>query len=128
MIPAKGVEGVFVFSLHLNALLENRRLFMSQLWPYFKPSIIVVLFFFIAGLTMSCGATPAPIPSPRPIHERGQVAVIPPPTPTIPPSPTSPPVLLEPDDGCVSCHTNQEQLIATADEEEVAEELSEGEG
>jgi hypothetical protein len=33
-----------------------------------------------------------------------------------------------PDDSCVTCHTDQEQLIAPADEEEVVEELSEGEG
>jgi hypothetical protein len=35
---------------------------------------------------------------------------------------------MAPDDSCVTCHTDQEMLIATADEEEVVEELSEGEG
>jgi hypothetical protein len=57
-----------------------------------------------------------------------QVAVVPPPTPTTEASPTPPPAVIAPDDGCVDCHTDQEQLIATADEEEVVEELSEGEG
>jgi hypothetical protein len=56
------------------------------------------------------------------------VAEVPPPTPTLPAEPTPAPAVIAPDDGCVDCHTDQERLIATADEEEVVEELSEGEG
>ena len=69
-----------------------------------------------------------PTPVPQPTREGVEVAEVPPPTPTTPAEPTPPPATVAPDDGCVTCHTDQEQLIATADEEEVVETLSEGEG
>lgn len=50
------------------------------------------------------------------------------PTPTIPPEPTPSPTVVASNDSCVNCHFDQEQLMATAEEEEVVEELSEGEG
>jgi hypothetical protein len=100
---------------------------MRQIPRYLKLSIVAALVLFISGLMMACGPT-APLPAPRSIQERGELAVVPLPTPAISASPTPTPVLLAPDDGCVSCHTSQEELIATAAEEEVQEELSEGEG
>ena len=100
---------------------------MSQLPRYLKLSLVVVLVLVTTGLMMACGPTSA-VPTPRPTPDRGEVAVVPPPTPTTPATATPPPVLLAPDDGCVACHYDQERLIATADEEEVQEELSEGEG
>lgn len=101
---------------------------MSQLLPRcLKLSIFGAFALLTAGVVMACGPT-APEPTPRPTHERGVVAMVPPPTPTKPATATSSPALLAPDDGCVSCHYDQEQLIVTADEEEVKEELSEGEG
>ncbi len=100
---------------------------MSQLLlRYLKLSTVAALILFIAGLMMGCGPTPTPIPHPQ--MEEGETAVVPPPTPTTPASPTPPPAVIAPDDGCVNCHTDQERLIATADEEEVVEKLSEGEG
>jgi hypothetical protein len=100
---------------------------MRQLPRYLTPSVVMTLFLLIAGWVIACGPT-APVPTPRPIQEGGEVAQVPPPTPTTPASPTETPALLAPDDSCVSCHTNQEQLMATAEEEEIKEELSEGEG
>ncbi len=101
---------------------------MSQMPRFLKSSIVVTLFLSIGGLTVACGVAPEPTPSLHPVYERGEVAMVPPPTPTTPVSPTPAPALLAPDDACVSCHTNQEQLVANAKEEEVKEELSEGEG
>ena len=100
---------------------------MSRTPSYFKWGVLTTLILVIAGLVMACGPT-APTPAPRVTQEQGQVADVPPPTPTTPPAPTDTPSLTAPDDSCVSCHYDKEQLIANADEEEVAEELSEGEG
>jgi hypothetical protein len=100
---------------------------MSRISVYFKWGALTTLILAIAGLAMACGPT-APAPTPRVTQERAQVADVSPPTPTTPATPTDSPALTAPDDGCVSCHYDQEQLIATAEEEEVAEELSEGEG
>lgn len=100
---------------------------MSLTPSYFKWGVLTTLILVVAGLVMACGPT-ASIPTPRATQERGQVADVPPPTPTTPATPTDAPSLTAPDDSCVSCHTDKEQLIATGKEEEVAESLSEGEG
>lgn len=100
---------------------------MSQILRYLKMSVVGAVVLIVAGLFMGCGAAPTPIPLP-PTPTDVQVAVVPPPTPTREASPTPPPAIIAPDDGCEGCHTDQEQLIATADEEEVVEKLSEGEG
>jgi len=100
---------------------------MSLTPSYFKWGVLATLILVIAGLVMACGPT-APIPTPRATQDRGDLAEVPPPTPTTPATPTQIPALTAPDDGCVSCHTNKEQLIATGKEEEVTESLSEGEG
>ena len=80
---------------------------MSQTSKYLKIILIGTLSLVVSGLAMACGSSPAP---------------------TTPASPTPPPAIIAPDDGCVECHTDQEKLIANATEEEVVEELSEGEG
>lgn len=100
---------------------------MDQFLRYLKPITIVLGLAALIGIVASCGGTPA-VPTPPPTPEDVQVAVVPPPTPTAPATPTPPPAILAPDDGCVTCHTDDEMLKATADEEEVAEALSEGEG
>jgi hypothetical protein len=100
---------------------------MSLTPSYFKWGVLSTLILAVAGLVMACGPT-APTPLPRATQERGQLAEVPPPTPTMPATPTEIPALTAPDDSCVSCHTNKEQLVATGDEEEVGESLSEGEG
>jgi hypothetical protein len=101
---------------------------MKQLSYYLKPALVFLLGLVVAGGVMACGVAPA-VPTPLPTPEDVQVAVVPPPTPTTPATPTPPPAILAPDDGCVTCHTDQEMLIATASEEEAGhEELSEGEG
>ena len=99
---------------------------MRRTPSYLKVSVLLALFLVVVGV-MACGPT-APAPTPRATQERAELAKVPPPTPTIPAIPTEIPALTAPDDSCVSCHTEKEQLIATAKEEEVAEELSEGEG
>jgi hypothetical protein len=101
---------------------------MSQISNYLKPIIIAGLSLLLGGLVMACGSAPAPTPLPQPTRDGVEVAEVPPPTPTSPASPTPPPAIIAPDDGCVECHTNREKLEATVDEEEVVEELSEGEG
>jgi hypothetical protein len=100
---------------------------MNRLLKYLKITLFAAFVLPVAGLIMGCGASPTPIPLP-PTPTDVQVAVVPPPTPTVPASPTPPPAIIAPNDGCVNCHTNQEQLIATADEEKAVETLSEGEG
>jgi hypothetical protein len=101
---------------------------MGQKAPILKLIMVSALMLLLAGLVMACGGTPVPTPEPRPTQDKGEVAVIPPPTPTTPASPTPPPAIIAPADSCVDCHSDQEKLIATADEEEVVEGLSEGEG
>jgi len=100
---------------------------MSLTPNLFRWGVLSTLILMVAGLVMACGPS-APDPQPRATAERGVVAEVPPPTPTTATMPTNTPVLTAPDDSCVGCHYDQEQLIATADEEEVAEKLSEGEG
>ena len=95
---------------------------------YLKIVLISSLSLLLGGLVVACATVPMPTPVPQPTREGVDVAEAPPPTPTLPASPTPPPPTIAPDDSCVSCHTDQERLIATADEEEVVEELSEGEG
>ena len=102
---------------------------MNQFSPYLKIAITMVISVTAVGLMAGCGggitpATPMPLPTP----EEVQVAVVPPATPTTAPSPTPPPAILAPDDGCVTCHTDQAMLQKTAKEETVVEPLSEGEG
>ena len=100
---------------------------MSRISTYLKWGVLSTLILAVAGLVMACGPT-APAPTPHATPERGELAEVPPPTPTTPATPTEIPALTAPDDGCVSCHTNKEQLVATGDEEAVTESLSEGEG
>jgi len=97
---------------------------------YLKIGILIVLTLVIAGLIMACGSTPTPLPlqPEEKVEENVKVAEVPPPTPTTAPTPTPTPVVIASSDSCESCHTDKEQLIATADEEEAVEELSEGEG
>lgn len=108
------------------------------------------LILVTTGLLLACGATPTPPPA-TPAAE-AEVAAVPSPTATVAPSPTpspsataapsptpspspttaaSPtpvPTVVVTNDSCIACHSSQEQLIATAREEEVVEALSEGEG
>jgi hypothetical protein len=50
------------------------------------------------------------------------------PSPTAVASPMPSPTVVVSNDSCLSCHTDEEQLLATAREEVVVESLSEGEG
>ena len=82
----------------------------------------------VTPTTAADEADPADTTPASPATAEAELAEVPPPTPTTPPSPTPAPVVIAPDDGCENCHTDKEQLIATAKEEEVVEALSEGEG
>jgi hypothetical protein len=93
-----------------------------------KSIILAALALITGGLIAACASPPPTPPPPRVRPTNVTVAVVPDPTPTTPPTPVPTPILLAPDDSCVECHTNQEMLIATAKEEGVVEELSEGEG
>lgn len=130
---------------------------MNQIPHILKPSMIAVCTLAIAGLVMACGttspATPAaqaektievaeapsptlavvasptvqssPTTAPSPTSSPTPTTV---PSPTVAPSPTLSPTVVASNDSCIQCHTDKEQLIATAKEEEVVEKLSEGEG
>jgi hypothetical protein len=102
---------------------------MSHTAHYLKSSVVAAFILLTSGWAIAaCSTTPAPTPIPRPTRSEVEVALVPPPTPTTPASPTPSPVILAPDDSCEDCHTDQERLIASADEMKVAEVLSEGEG
>ena len=115
---------------------------MDQKSSILKRIIVLVLLAGLALTVMACGtaAEPTARAEPDPMENwenfdaivatsapptRGPVAVVPPSTPTTAPSPTPPPAVMASDDSCVTCHTDQEMLIATAEEEEVVEALSE---
>jgi hypothetical protein len=101
---------------------------MDQTPKYLKIVLISSLSLLLGGLVVACATVPMPTPIPQPTRDAGEVAEVPPPTPTNPARPTPAPPPRAAADECVACHTDQERLIATADEEEVVEELSEGEG
>jgi hypothetical protein len=100
--------------------------------------VAVAGLLFLAALTLSGCAEPAAIAAVPPTA----TVYAPPPTETPPPppeptpaaldfplvSPSEEPVEIVNDQTCVDCHTNEETLKAVAEEEEVVEELSEGEG
>ena len=117
----------------------------------------VVLLLLIPLMLSACGgATEAPTEPPEPTEVAAQPTTAPtepppptdtptepPPTdvPTEPPpteAPTEPPPTATPteeptpevvdDTACIACHTDQETLMAVAEEEEVPEVESEGEG
>lgn len=102
---------------------------MNQLSHYFKTGLVATLALLASAVLAGCGLSSSP-PTPIPLPTPGdvQLAVVPPPTPTTAPSPTPPPAIIAPDDGCVTCHTDQAMLQETAKPEEVVEALSEGEG
>ena len=99
---------------------------MSQTSKILKLISGGALVVLAVATLLACAETPKP--RPRPQSEETRAAVVPPPTPATEASPTSPPAIIAPDDGCVTCHTSQETLQATAKPDEVAEVLSEGEG
>jgi len=134
------------------------RFFMSQIPRYFRFSLIIAMVLVVTGTILACGTsltpevqvaevpsstpttsfspTPSPTDTPLPTPTVPLPAsptpspTVPPPSPTPAPavSPTPSPAMASSDESCVNCHTDQEQLIANAKEEEVVEALSEGEG
>jgi hypothetical protein len=121
-------------------------MFMVKNSHLLRTTIMLLLLLGLAVVIMACNTlSPAPPTHPSgedpmedwesfealvatPEPTRPAIAIVPPPTPTKVPSPTPPPAIMAPDDGCLTCHSSQEMLEATADEEEVVEVLSEGEG
>ncbi|MGC9333098.1 MAG: hypothetical protein ACP5JJ_03050 [Anaerolineae bacterium] len=103
-----------------------------------RQALLVVALLFLATLVLTGCAEPAAIAAVPPTA----TVYAPPPThtPSAPPEPTPaaldfplpPPQEVDTgpvsDQTCVDCHTDEETLKALAEEEEVAEELSEGEG
>jgi hypothetical protein len=99
---------------------------------------LVVGLLFVVVLAVSGCAEPAAIAAVEPTA----TAYAPPPTNIPPPAPGPTPASLdfplppptqveaqsEDDETCVVCHTSEATLKALAEDEEVAEELSEGEG
>jgi hypothetical protein len=100
--------------------------------------VMMVALLFVVAVALTGCAQPAPIAAVEPTA----TAYGPPPTdiPVLAPGPTPaaldfplpPPTQVESesidDETCVSCHTDEETLKALAEEKEVEEELSEGEG
>lgn len=81
---------------------------MSKLLSYSKYPLLGLLSLIVMGVLVVFGAYQAQAQAPKA-------------TPTVSPATVS-------DDSCIACHTDQEQLQATAEEEVETEELSEGEG
>jgi hypothetical protein len=112
---------------------QPRRVLITQ-----RRIMAALALLALAALALSGCARPAPI---TPVPPTATVYA-PPPTPPAPTPPAPTPAALdfpiaapsavaeEPanDQTCVDCHTNEETLKAVAEEEEVAESLSEGEG
>jgi hypothetical protein len=104
------------------------------------PSGVVTIagLLFLAVLALSGCAEPVAVAAVPPTA----TVYAPPPTETPPPPPEPTPVALDfplpapekeaveavNDQTCVDCHSDEETLKAVAEEEEVTEELSEGEG
>ncbi len=99
---------------------------------------IVVGLLFLIILTLSGCAEPAAVAAVPPTST--VYAPLPTETPHPPPeptpasldfplpAPTQEPIEVPDDQLCVSCHTNEQTLEAKAEEEEITETLSEGEG
>jgi nitrate/TMAO reductase-like tetraheme cytochrome c subunit len=80
---------------------QNRRaLFMSRLLHFSKFPVLVLLMALVVGLLVTYAAQEAGAQSPA----------------------------SDSNESCINCHTDQEQLQATAEEEVETESLSEGEG
>ena len=81
---------------------------MSKLLAYSKYPLLGLLSVIVIGVLVFLGTHQAQAQAPKT-------------TPTASPAAVS-------DDSCIACHTDQEQLQATAEEEVETESLSEGEG
>lgn len=92
---------------------------MSKNFHYLKYSIFGVLTVTIIGLLVTFGVHEA---------EAQRPTTTPAATPAATPSPKVSPTAVASNDSCIACHTDEEQLKATAEEEVEVEKLSEGEG
>jgi hypothetical protein len=94
---------------------------MSRLLHDAKVPIVAVFAVLVIGLLLVYGTPEAEAEIAAAQTTTSTPAVTPSPQPSATPAAIS-------NESCINCHTNQEQLKATAKEEVVVENLSEGEG
>lgn len=100
--------------------MNERTALLNRVGPY----LLLGLLLLTAGALAGCGSEPSTLETkPTPALPMVHASLI-----ILEATPRPVPVLLPDDENCVTCHTDEETLKETAEEEEEKEELSEGEG